>query len=270
MDPLEPKNRVRHHSRSPQNQEDTRRQGPQTPQRKKNTAKKQPCTLQKAKTYKHMDSDEDDDEPQNEPGTSPYVRQLYKQVLLFRQGPEASSQGPGASLQGRAASANSGDEDSEYSDEYNAQSQDSGTTLLDPDLYVLINDEHWKMTPETHKNAAAARSFCFVTTENGDQQDICNMITMPCKQRSSYLNAMTNNFSNLQDEVRKGVGGRTRDMLEHYMTTCGKVAGIKAKRRSRARKEATAEEVRGYYKQFAEAKQLEYKSWVHNEVFRSC
>ena len=51
------------------------------------------------------------------------------------------------------------------------------------------------------------------------------------------------------------------------MTTCGKAAGIKTKRRSRARKEASAKEVRGYYKQFAEAKHLgEYKSWVDDEV----
>ena len=37
--------------------------------------------------------------------------------------------------------------------------------------------------------------------------------------------------------------------------------------RSRARKEGSAQEVRGYYNQFAEAKQLEYRSWVDNEVF---
>ena len=37
--------------------------------------------------------------------------------------------------------------------------------------------------------------------------------------------------------------------------------------RSRARKEASAQEVKGYYKQFAEAKHLEYRSWVDNEVF---
>ena len=39
------------------------------------------------------------------------------------------------------------------------------------------------------------------------------------------------------------------------------------KRRSRAREEASAQEVRGFYKQLAEAKRLEYKSWVDNEVF---
>ena len=44
-----------------------------------------------------------------------------------------------------------------------------------------------------------------------------------------------------------------RARLERCMTTCGKAAGFKAKRRSRARKEASAKEVRGYYKQFAEA-----------------
>ena len=37
--------------------------------------------------------------------------------------------------------------------------------------------------------------------------------------------------------------------------------------RSRARKEASAREVRGYSKQFAEAKHLEYKSWVGNDFF---
>ena len=37
--------------------------------------------------------------------------------------------------------------------------------------------------------------------------------------------------------------------------------------RSRARKEASAQEVREYYKQFAEAQHLEHRSWVDSEVF---
>ena len=84
-----------------------------------------------------------------------------------------------------------------------AQSQDSGRIVLYPDLSVLTNDEHWTMTHETHKYAAAAGSFCFVTTETGDQQGICNLTTMPCVQRSVSLNKMTNNFSNIQVEVPK-------------------------------------------------------------------
>ena len=34
-------------------------------------------------------------------------------------------------------------------------------------LHVLTNDENWTVTPETHKYAAAAGSFCFVTSEKG-------------------------------------------------------------------------------------------------------
>ena len=78
---------------------------------------------------------------------------------------------------------------------------------------------------------------------------------------------MTDDFGNIKVEVPKGVDGRTRDMLERCMATCGRAAGTRAKMRSRARKEASAQEVRGYYKQFAEAKHLEYRSWVDNEVF---
>ena len=66
----------------------------------------------------------------------------------------------------------------------NAQSQDSGSTTLYPDLDVPTNDEQWALTLETHKYAAATGSFCFVTTENGKQQNICNLTTMPCVQRS--------------------------------------------------------------------------------------
>ena len=54
------------------------------------------------------------------------------------------------------------------------------STVLVPDLYILTNDEHWTVAPETHKYEAAAGSFCFVTTEEGEQQDICQLVTMPC------------------------------------------------------------------------------------------
>ena len=69
---------------------------------------------------------------------------------------------------------------------------------------------------------------------------------MPCVQQSLYLNEMTDDFGHIQVEVPKGVDGQTRDMLEQCVTTCGKAAVIKAKRRSRARKEASAQEVRRY------------------------
>ena len=140
------------HARSPQGREDSRRQGPQTRKGQKTVAEKQPNKLPEAKKHKFMDPDEDDEKPQNEPGTSSTSPPTVP-VLPLHQGPAASSQGP-------AASAFSGDEDSECSDENSAQSQDSGRTVLYPDLCVLSNDEHWAMTPKTHQFAAAAGSFC--------------------------------------------------------------------------------------------------------------
>ena len=79
-----------------------------------------------------MDSDEDDEEHQNERRTSS-TSQPFVTVLPLNQGPAASSQGP-------AASANSDDENSEHSDKCSARSQDSGRTVLYPDLYILTND----------------------------------------------------------------------------------------------------------------------------------
>ena len=161
---MDPQNRVSNHSRPPQDQEEIRRQDPQTPKGKKNIAEKQPSDLPKAKKHKSMDSDEDDEEPQNETRASSNSQPIVP-VLPLHQGAAAGSQRPAASSQGPAARANSGDEDSEFCDEYSAQSRDSGRTVLYPDLCVLINDEHWTMTPEAHKYAAAAGTFCLVTTK---------------------------------------------------------------------------------------------------------
>ena len=85
------------------------------------------------------------------------------------------------------------------------------------------------MTPEAHKYAAAAGSSCFVTTEDGDQQNICNLTIMPCAQRSLYLNELTDDIGNRKLEVPRGVDGRTRDVLERCMATCGRAAGKEPK-----------------------------------------
>ena len=81
-----------------------------------------------------MDSDEDDEEPQSEPGSSSNSQPVVP-VLPLHQGPAASSQGP-------VALDNSADEDSEYSDEFRAQSEDSGRKVFYPDLSVLPDDEY--------------------------------------------------------------------------------------------------------------------------------
>ena len=93
--------------------------------------------------------------------------------------------------------------------------------MLYPDHYVLTNDEHCTMTPEAH--------FCFVTTENGEQQNLYNLTTIPCVQRSLCLDEVIEDSSSAQVEFPKQVDSQTRDMLE--------------------------------------AKHLEWKSWIDNEVF---
>ena len=61
---VEPQGRVSDRSRSPQ-------ESPQRQKGKKTTAEvKKPHDLPKAKKHKPMDSDEDDEKPQNEPGTT--------------------------------------------------------------------------------------------------------------------------------------------------------------------------------------------------------
>ena len=103
--------------------------------------------------------------------------------------------------------------------------------MLYPDLHILTDDEHWTMTPEAHKYAAAAGSFCFVTTENGEQLDIYNFSV----QRSLCLDEVIDDSSSTQVNSPKEVDSQTRDMLEHCMATSGKAAGARAKRKSRAR-----------------------------------
>ena len=69
-----------------------------------------------------MNSDEDDEEPQKEPGTSSNSEPTVP-ILPYHRGQAGSSQG-------LAAPYNSADEDSEYSDEHSAQSQDSENSGL--------------------------------------------------------------------------------------------------------------------------------------------
>ena len=123
------------------------------------SAEKQPSELPKARKAQ-VHGVEGDEEPQNEPGTSSNSKPTDP-VLPYHQRPAASTQGP-------TVLDNSADEGSEKSDEKSAQSQDFHTTQYFPDLYVLTSDGHWTTTPETHKYAAAAGPFCFLTSENGE------------------------------------------------------------------------------------------------------
>ena len=96
----------------------------------------------------------------------------------------------------------------------------------------------------------------FVTTEEGEQQDICQLVTMPCV-KSLSLDEVINDYSNIQVSFPSEVSSQPRHMLERCMDICGEAAVSRAQKRSRARKEASAQEVRGYYKQLARATHFE-------------
>ena len=85
-------------------------------------------------------------------------------------------------------------------------------------------------------------------------------------QRSLCLEEVIDDSSSTRVEFPSGVGNKP-ETRRNAVWPRGKTAGARAKRRSRARKEVSAQEVRGYYKQFAEAKHLEWKSWIDSEVF---
>ena len=116
------------------------------------------------------------------------------------------------------------------------------------------------MTPEAHKSAAADGSYSRVTTENGEQQDVWNLTIIPCVQPSLFLKEVPT------------IPAAHKSNSEKELIVKPKNAGTlhgraRVKKRSRARKEASAQEVRGHYKQFAEASHLKWKSCIDNEVF---
>ena len=182
---------------------------------------------QRLRKHKSTDSDEDDEEPQNEPGSSSNTQPIGP-VLPF----------------------NSGDEDSEHSEAYSAQSQDTGRTVPYPDLYVLTNEEHWTMTPATHKYAAAAGSFGFSITEGWrttrcmqfDHHAECATIIIISMKRPTATNLQMLKF--LMELMVK-----QETCWNAVWLPAEELQGTRANMRSRARKEPSAQEVRGYYKQ---------------------
>ena len=133
------------------------------------------------------------------------------------------NRGPAASSQEPAASANSDDENREKSDEKSARSQDSdsGRTVLDPDFY--IGQRRLKHT----QVCKCSRVILFCDNE-------------VCSDRSLCLKEVTDDSRSTRVELPNGVDNQTRDMLERCMATCGKAAGARAKRRSRARKRSVS------------------------------
>ena len=110
---VEPQSRVSDRSGSPQG-----KGSPQRQKGKKTTAEvKKPSHLPKAKKHEPMDSDEDDQVPQNEPGTSSNT-QLPEPVSPLQSGSTSSSHGPSTSSQRTSTSTSSEDESARIDDDH--------------------------------------------------------------------------------------------------------------------------------------------------------
>ena len=107
------------------------------------------------------------------------------------------------------------------------------------------------MTPEAHKYAAAPRSFCFVTAENGEEQDIYNLTAIPGVQRSLCFEEVIDDSAAHKMNSHKELTSK-RETCWNAVWPPVEKPQEQEPRKSRARKEASAQEVRGYYKQLAE------------------
>ena len=172
-----------------------------------------------------------------------------KRSSLLNQGPAASSQGP-------AASANSGDEGGEFGDEKSVRSQTlEGQCFTQISIsWPMMSIGQWRLKHTSMQQQPGHFVSWLRETEN-------NWIstTSVCSDHCASMKWSTFPAAHKLN-CQKGVDSQTRDMVERSMFTCGKAAGARVKRKSRARKEASAQEVRGYYNQFAEAKHIEWKS----------
>ena len=126
--------------------------------------------------------------------------------------------------------------------------------MLCPDLKILTNDEHWTVTPETHKFAAAAG---ILFSDYGDRR------TTGLKQFDYYAKC-----ADMTVPQRKSPTiPKPETGWNVVWPPVDKPQEQEPKMWSRARKEAPAQKVREYFKQFAGVKHIEWKSWIDNEGF---
>ena len=157
-----------------------------------------PSDLPNAKEDKPMDSDEDDEVPQNEPGTFS-TSKPFVPVLPLNQGPAASSQGP-------AASANSDDKNSEYSDEYSAQ--ESGLWKDNALPRSQYPDWWWTLDNEAWNTQLCSCSRVILFCDYGKRRTtrhIYNLTTLPRVQQSLCLEEVTDDSTSTRVELPNGV-----------------------------------------------------------------
>ena len=140
------------------------------------------------------------------------------------------------------------------------------------DLVILEDDGYWSHHSDGHKLAAVTCSFSFVTGPDDEIIDISDLASTPATSEALYLNDSWLSFAT-DEEFEKEVMARPamqRPSLRsaYRVVKTPQQRSAAPKRKPAARREASQEEKRLYAKQFAEAKQAEYKSWAEeNDVY---
>ena len=130
------------------------------------------------------------------------------------------------------------------------------TEQYDEDLYVSDYPAYWHSSSGAHKLAAVTSSFSYIVEEK-THIDVGILSTHP-SVRARYVDQ-----SNMLPEQATLSEKEQVDLQQ-----CHRLIQLKKTRRKvKSRKEASVQDLRQYWNEFASAKQAEYKSWVENEVF---
>ena len=157
-----------------------------------------------------------------------------------------------------------------YTDQEDGDAEDSQRTRSydDHQADLVLDESHWSLMTAEEKICANTGSFTV-------PRDIEGNPVLLGRVKGTFSPSPRCGFSHQkytdQNHVDQLCKNMTDDDRALLVLCSSKQESLKASSTSaligKKRKEATATEIRAYQKQFLEAKQLECKSWLDNEVF---
>ena len=157
-----------------------------------------------------------------------------------------------------------------YTDQEDGDSEDSQRTRSydDHQADLILDEAHWSLMTAEQKICANTGSFTVPRDIEGNPVLLGRVKgTFSPSPRCGFSHQKYTDQNHV-DQLCKNMTDDDRALLVLYSS---KQESLKASSTSaligKKRKEATATEIRAYQKQFLEAKQLECKSWLGNEVF---
>ena len=157
------------------------------------------------------------------------------------------------------------DDNDESPDQEDGESEDFERTRSyeDHQADLVLDEAHWSLMTAEQKICANTGSFTVPRDIEGNPVFLGTFIPSP---RCGFSHQKYTDQNHV-DQLCKNMTDYDRSLLVWYSS---KQESLKASSTSaligKKRKEATAE-IRAYQKQYLEAKQLECKSWLDNEVF---